>query len=304
MIYKNDNFDAKSYLDVKGIKYFTSGKNTIKGAISTRCPFHSDRSNHLNIFSDGMLKCWNCGFHNISKYIKEIEQCNWDKVKQIIKQFPVDISTQSDTIEEYEEIIHPKIFKMPHEFKTKFPEKHKNYLEKRGFNWYDLRNKYGLLAADNYGEYAFRIIIPIIMDGKIVSFTSRDVTGKQSLKYKNHPDKYSLLPRNEWVMGIDDIKGDTIVITEGPLDYLKFGAGAVSLLTANFTTAQMNRIRKKGVRRVFIGFDPDEAGLAMREKMEQSLSWAEMVNFIDLEEGCDIGDLDENEIKELRRMIF
>jgi len=302
MNYNDNNFDTRAYLDAKNIKYFTSGKNTLKNAVSTRCPFCGDRTNHLNIFPDA-TRCWKCGYHSLKDYVKEIEQCNWNKVNLILKQFPLDIFNQSDIVE-HEEIIHPKIFKMPHEFKTKFPEKHKNYLEKRGFNWYDLRNKYGLLAADNYGEYAFRIIIPIIMDGKIVSFTSRDVTGKQSLKYKNHPDKYSLLPRNEWVMGIDDIKGDTIVITEGPLDYLKFGAGAVSLLTANFTTAQMNRIRKKGVRRVFIGFDPDEAGLAMREKMEQSLSWADDISFINLEEGCDIGDLSNGEIKELRRMIF
>lgn len=296
------NFDIKAYLEHKNIKFYTSGKNTIKGAFSVRCPFHNDHSNHLNLFKDGMAKCFHCGFHNVKEYIREIEKCSWNDVDKILIQFPLDIDVQFGIIEEKEE--HKGRFKLPNEFSTKFPDAHKKYLEKRGFDWFFLKNRYKLLSSHNFGDFAFRIIIPIIMGGKVVSFTSRDVSGKSKLKYKNNPDRLSAVPRNEWLMGIDEIKTDTAVIVEGPFDYMRFGDGAVALLTANFTTAQLNKLRKKGVKKVFIGFDPDDAGKNMGEKLEQSLSWCDEVNYIDLPDGKDIADLNDNEIKSLKRIIF
>ena len=297
-----NNFNIKEYLELKGIKYSRSGKNTIKGAISTRCPFHNDHSNHLNFFNDSLFgKCWHCGWINLKKYIREIEECSWRDVHKILDQHQVEFFEE----EEREEKEHPNFFKMPKEFKSSFSKKHKEYLATRNFNWRELRSKYQILTSGNAGRYKFRIIFPIIMGGKIISFVGRDITGKQSLKYSNCPDDLSVLPRKDWVFNIDNVKTDSCIVCEGILDAIRLGDGAVSFLTTNFTTNQILKLKEKGVKHFFIAFDSDDAGVEHSEKLEAALGWADSVNYIDLPEGVnDPAELSEEEVRDLRIQIF
>lgn len=292
-------FNIKKYLDNKGIKYFTSGKNTIKGSVSVQCPFHDDHSHHLCLFDDTWGKCWSCGNISVKKYIKAIENCDYKEVNKILLQYPI------EGIEEQEQIVHPDHFQMPKEFSTEFPERFKNYLEKRGFDWRILRTKYRLMTCHNIGKYKFRIIVPIIMDDKTVSFVARDITNKADLKYINCPEELSILPRKDWVFGIDLIPNDTCIICEGVFDAMKIGPGAVSLLTTNFTKSQINKLRKKGIKKVYIMLDNDEAGTKASEKLESYLSWADYVGIIDLPEGVnDPAEMSDKQVRELRIAVF
>ena len=43
------NFDIISYLENRGVSYWTEGKNVTDGWVNINCPFSPDPSNHLGI---------------------------------------------------------------------------------------------------------------------------------------------------------------------------------------------------------------------------------------------------------------
>jgi len=203
------------------------------------------------------------------------------------------------------QIQHVSEFKFPSQFTKSFPKIYQNYLIDRGFDFEQVKKDFNLYCSSFWGRYKFRVILPIIMDGRIISFVGRDITNKQYLKYLNCKETESVLPRKDWLFNYDSITGDRIIIVEGPMDAMKVKDNCVALLTTNFTKSQILQLKKKGVKKIFIGFDNDKAGKEKSELISRYITWTDEVFQIQLPSYAkDIGELTNDDINYLKREIL
>ncbi len=118
-----------------------------------------------------------------------------------------------------------------------------------------------LKVNDMSWDFRWRIIIPIIMDREIVTYTGRDFTNNQDPRYRNAPIEAGTILTSECVYNLDSVT-DRALIVEGPTDVWKLGEEAIATLGVKFSHAQINRILKKKLKKVVILFDSGAEGAA------------------------------------------
>jgi len=138
------------------------------------------------------------------------------------------------------------------------------YLETRGFK---LRTaKTFRLGYCLEGDYAGRMIFPIIENGEVLSFQARAM-GKWKPKYENPPE----VSRGQMIYGIDLIVDcEEVVIVEGPTDVVSCyqkGIPTCAPLGKQVTKAQLSKLRRRGVKRACVLLDPDATEAALKVAM-------------------------------------
>ena len=265
----------KTFLKNEGVQYFTEGKNVSSGWINIKCPFCNDRSNHLGIKLNNLNRCscWKCGDKKLLDIVVEIKSCTIEEAKRITKDL-----ISSNTLQHHKDIVHEEIklakkISLPKHCSNVFPKLHLDYLLGRNFNARKIIRKYSLKACYMDGEYKYRIIIPIYEHGKLICFTSRDVTNKQKLKYKTAPKGKSIVDPREVIYNIDSVNEYCdAALVEGPTDVWRFGDGAICFLGVNITPQRILKIGEKKIRNLFIIFDNDRTGKAKSTLTSKILS--------------------------------
>jgi len=265
-------FNVIAYLDARGIAYKTTGKNVSAGWIGIQCvyPLCDDHSNHLGINLDtGVHSCWKCGNRGGPERLVElIDRVEWAEASDIVKRF-------SDNSFIPEALTMPRVrgdFMLP-KFAQRTPYSvHAQYLQRRGYEPLDVVHKYDLLFTGSVSwvatprgkiHYPWRIIMPIYVDGQIVNFTARDITGRATSKYKNGPDDIAIRNGGDCVYNIDRVRiGGSVMLVEGPLDVWRIGDGAVAMLGTQFTESQLSLIASRRPQRVFVVYDVDANEIA------------------------------------------
>lgn len=258
------------FLDNQGIEYWTEGKNVSKGKIAIQCPFCDDTSNHCNISLYNLeVKCWRCGKHTLQKLIAEVADYSRTEANIETKLLQKSLRdsgggwTGVTPIKKKEaSSALTKAVHLPPEASNHFPKMHIEYLEGRGFTRpRSYIKKYKLLSCYTTGRYKFRIIIPIILNGQIVSFTSKDVTDQQEPPYLNASVQESLINPKWTIYNYDTIiKGSDAILVEGVIDVWKLGDGAISILGVEHHEQQIVALMKKTIGTLFILFDNDPPG--------------------------------------------
>lgn len=253
-------FDVIAYLDARNIPHPTD-KNVSEGWVGIRCvyPMCEDASNHLGINLDtGVHSCFVCGRKGgPAQLVALVDHCTWVEAQEVVKEFSILFPTDRAVPHEHGDFMLPK-------FHTQNPTaRHIKYLQRRGYDHHDLIDKYNISFTGSvswvdgpYGKwtYPWRIIIPVFLDGDMVNFTSRDITGFSSSKYKMGPNNIAIRPGGDCVYNLDRA-GDIIALVEGPLDVWRIGDGAVAMLGTKFSEAQLSLIASKRPRQVFIVYD-------------------------------------------------
>jgi DNA primase len=148
------------------------------------------------------------------------------------------------------------------------------YLVKRGVTLEQIKkHKIGFCA---YGKYAYRIVFPIKLKGKIVGFTCRDFTDQSSIKYLNSDNMKGLFnaPTNN---------KKVCVLSEGPLDALAIeracpNVDSIARLGSGFTTFQKKIL--KCYNEIILWPDPDKAGVDLAIKTARALQQITKVSCI------------------------
>lgn len=194
---------------------------------------------------------------------------------------------------------------MPRESSIHFPSLHIDYLRSRGFKPRQLIRKYKLRAVHTIGRYKFRVIIPIYMHNRLISFTSRDVTDQQEPKYKNALPKECLITVGKVIYNYDTLlPGADAFLVEGPTDVWKLGDGAVSLLGVKHTMEQIRLLMKKKIGTLFILFDNDSDGRKTSRYFARLMApLVKKVEIIFLEEVNDPGELTFSEVEILKDTV-
>ena len=303
------------WLESKGIDYITRGKNVQSGCVAIQCPLCEDRSKHCNLsLSSPFVLCFRCGKHSLAWLIKNSEDISYKEAKDIVNglEFDESLIKKIDREEESNRKLLPglDLLKM---FRTEFSESlspmQKEYLEKRGFDPEYLKYKYRILGSGYLGDYKYRVIFPIIMGGKTVSFVGRDVTGLAELRYKNLDESKVLIPRYRQLYNIDYVRED-LVVTEGVTDVCKFGDGAVATLSISYTPAQIVEIvtatLNRNIKRCFVIYDPGEIAQQRAKEIATQLALLgryEEVKRVDLGD-TDLGGLSEKDVSVLKKELF
>lgn len=263
-------YKLEELFDDYNIQYWNKGKNCTPGWVNIQCCFCQDRSNHLGVDKkSGKARCWKCGPQgNIYSVLQELMSVDFKEAKSIVRKYEDDLLPNI----EKEVVNRPSALKLPIEAKHEFPELHKEYLIKRGFYPIALRDKYKLLACDMFGDYKFRIIIPIYQKHRLINFAAMSVL-PASLKIKNCPDEKVIVPRSSLVYNYDNIQNRKAIVVEGFTDCWKMGDNCIATLGTQVTSAQIQLIAQ-ACDKAIVMFDSekkDKQAPIQAEKLARAL---------------------------------
>lgn len=253
-----EQLDILKLFDYYGIEYTEHGKNIGSGWLGLdTCPFCGITGNHFGVnIQTKFFSCFGCSQKgNPVKLIKELLKVTYPESLKIIKKFyngelTFDIKESGDKVS------------LPSGI-TELMKSGGDYLHKRGFNPIYIRDKYqikqtGMVSKVSIGEitsdFSYRLIIPIYMDRKLVSYTGRDYTELREPKYKHSFIQACIIPPSSCLYNIDTVK-DKAILVEGPMDAMRLGDGAVSLQGIQYTREQIVFLSEKNLKKVVVLFD-------------------------------------------------
>ncbi len=269
------------FCTLQHIEYLKTTASLARGYINIHCPFcgDTDRSYHLGLHKSGR---WTCYRDPIShkgsdprRIIMRLIGCNYEQASSYVLDDVVELSDFDEASSEFmlndnEPIQHGKL-EFPTEFRPLTSSKGRakmywNYLiAKRGFRSNDtskLTRRYDLHYCDK-GMWRGRIIIPIQINGKLLSWTGRTVYDTEELRYRSLSHKKDAKPQGlvnvrDLLFNYDNVTKKhyhVCVIVEGPLDVMKvdyyghrYGICAVGTFGTGIREAQLDLldlIRKK-----------------------------------------------------------
>ena len=295
------SFDLTGYLASRGIPYSMEGKNVSQGWLGTKCPYCSDKSNHLGINLSGMgFSCFKCGeTGTVLKLIATLEPGGWAIAKKVMAEF----SSQELKTHIREDFHAMGQFVPPTGANAPLTPAAIGYLRReRGFAYRMLEKKYLIKCFRPTSLYRCRIYIPVLFNGRLVTFTTRSYVKKLEPKYLHFPKRTSLMFAKETLYNVDNA-GDTAVVVEGPTDVWRIGDGAVATFGVVYTQKQIKLIRER-FKRVFIMFDAEPQAQEQAQRLADDLACFNMeVNKVNLSTG-DPGKMKTEDVKHLRKEIF
>lgn len=248
----------KLFLDYN-IPYITQGhKHSTEGWVNVNCPFCAGSQDfHLGIHEDMTgCHCWRCGGHSITDTLSELLKISKSEAWQLTEKYKDGIARKK--VEEPRVSIHSLKYPAPYIKLNKFGKK---YLENRGLDPEYIEEQWDILQTGPVSIldgilYGNRILIPIIWNDKVVSFQTRDITGKSDKKYLVCPMKREIIHHKNIVYGNQKYleKAKTIIIVEGVFDVWKFGLYSCATFGTAFKMEQVLQLAKYDTR-FFIVFD-------------------------------------------------
>lgn len=242
-----------------GIDYVEEGKNVGKGWLGFQCPFHNDPSTHLGYnIKGGYFSCWNCGSISTYDILKE-----WGiPYEQYKATFGVEFLNTKKR-----QRVNGKL-KYPEGWQPTLLPAHISYLRGRGFVPQNLVKMWKIGGIGLASKLAWRIFIPVFLDGQVVSWTTRSLSN-EGARYINAKPEEESLPIKSTLYGLDHVRHSAIIV-EGPTDVWRIGPGAIATLGLSYTESQLRKIAKIPFRA--IAFDPEPNAQRKARELADSLS--------------------------------
>ena len=262
-------FDFTAFCDKRGIEYITKGVN-VKSSdqANVNCPFCRDEGNpdpsfHLGIHSEkGYFSCWRNRRHRgktLHRLLMKLVNISYTEACDILGEKdswipegafdelaanPEGIFSDTSIEQASATLAWPEEF---NEFKGfRSTRRFINYLESRGYHpshIQELIGRYNFHYAIS-GRWQERLVLPIYLDYRLVSWTTRSIQKNASLRYLSlSQDHGALMSIKDTVFNFDeliDTGGDVLFVTEGPFDAMKvdfYGASMGLRATCLFSKA-------------------------------------------------------------------
>ena len=251
-------FDVIKFLQDYNIPFKERAPNLKKGNIGVNCPFHDDIDYYAAFIMDGDnvgFNCWKCGGFSL-----------WNVIQQFTKAYPKNV------LEKYGHV--PKAKKQISIEKNEvqsivvpggeLQQCHKDYLTSRNFDSDWLRLKYKLKGTTYDTDYPYRIIIPIIYGGRIVSYTSRDYTNKQKIRYKACSEDLEIIHHKHLLYNLDNCLHRKGIMVEGLFDVFRLGNNSFASFGTSVTNEQLYLIKER-FDLVYLLFDNETKAIQKAE---------------------------------------
>lgn len=248
------SFDALSFFQYFGIDYKTEGhKHCRDGWVQIRCPFcFGNEGWHLGYeFEKDWWNCWRCGFHR-----------TWDVLLALLGSR----SLAKDALSKFRgrETLRQRKKKQKKELVLEIPaglqpltKRARKYLVERKFDPDLLEIVWKIQSTSNFGNLRYRIYAPIYLNGQLVSWQCRDVTGNSNLRYLGQSEDKEIVNNKDTLYGIDQAIGQSCVVVEGITDVWRLGPGAVATFGIKYRASQVAMLLNRFTS-FHILFDPDD----------------------------------------------
>lgn len=295
-------FAVEKFLQDHSIDYCSSGNKHCRGGwVQIHCPFcPGARDYHLGIhLSLGYGSCWRCRGKSMLLIIKTLLNCSWGQAKLILGEYG---GSSLIGIAGREHKVHSTI----RDIEVQWPwgaealsNRHREYLadvRKIDPDW--VERVYGLRGCGAIGDYKHRIIAPIHLDGKMISYQGRDITGKSPLKYKACAQIDEAMDHKCSLYAVDLVPGNSVVVVEGVVDAWRLGPGAVATFGIAFRTEQMHMLMAR-FDNIYLLFDGEARAQLSASPLARNLAaTGRKVEIIELSEG-DPGEMSQSQADDL-----
>lgn len=293
--------DLLQQYDVPIKRHGESSKVT-DGWVGLRCPFCQHRSqdgddNLLGVnLARGAVKCWYCGPHGQAETLAALTEMPYRQALALV------MATDRPLL----------LVDAPRTGKLRIPAgvgpmtaAHKNYLARnRGIDPAYAAKVWGVQGIGVHPRLGWRLFLPITLNGKVVSWTTRTIADRgQSKRYMAAKQlEEESVPRRELLYG-EDLVRHSIMVHEGPLDAIATGPGAVATMSLAYTKAQVLRISRYPVRAICFDSEP-MAQQRARALADELAGFPGCTTVVELETGADSADASPAERAELRRRFL
>lgn len=249
---------------------------------------------HLGLSPGGWAVCWRCGSHRTGDALARLAGIPVAEALRRLEsvsggpEYPRIASERSGRV------------KLPSGLRPLYGP-FSRYISSRGFLADKIGKLWGVKATGTAGRLAWRLWLPIVLRGEVVSWTTRTI-GRSEPRYVNAPATSEAVDARTLLYGEDLVIGRSVVVVEGPIDAWALGPGAVATMGVGWTRAQLLRIARYPTRHVC--FDADPAGRRRAEKLVRELAaFPGATSIIRLETGKDAAEASEVELSEIRGLL-
>lgn len=288
------------------VDYKTGGhKHTQEGWVNVPCPFCTGNPGyHLGYnIDENYFHCWRCGGKGIIKTLSIVLNIDYQKARSLAHKYKIFFgqNNQNNKVK-----LNKKQFKLPSNANS-LNQNHINYLKKRGFT--DINNLVKLWDIKGTGpisllddiNFKHRLVYPIIWDGKIVSFQTRAIHEKSSIKYITCPKNREIIHHKDVIYRHPSIDNRIGIAVEGVLDVWKIGINAFCTFGIEFTNKQI-KVIKNLYDKVYIMFDDDPQAKLQARKLKSNLSeWKVECEIIEIK--GDPAEMSDNQVYNLLKNL-
>ena len=278
-----------------------------KGWTNVTCPFCDDKTFNGGFNNAGdYYHCWKCGGHNFKQALARTVNIPFNEVDTLIEQY-AGRNSVLNTLNKKQ----AKVTKLTLPTDTFTPAERK-YLKERNFSPKLLHEKYKIVGGGITGSWKYRIIIPLVLNGKIVSWTARTILSKQQQqklkipRYKNLSIEQSVVDPKSVLYNLDHCEDKIAVLTEGAFDVIRMGDGFFCSFGTELTQSQISMIKQR-FEKVFIMFDNEEEAQAKARKFGLQIASigveVELVDCYGDFNKNDAGELNEKEVQIIRHEL-
>lgn len=236
--------------------------------------------------------CWKCGYHRLFDTLSLITGLTYKELRS--KLTGLDDPTPR-------QIRRTGFLKPPGPLQP-LSGVHRRYLASRGLDAANAVLRYGIQGLALAGKFSWRLYIPIVLDGRVVSWTTRAISDDCAVRYVSaSPDREEI--SHKTLLFGEDFCRDVILVCEGPMDAMRVGPGAVATFGVNVSPEQVERIARYPTRVIL--FDSEVKAQRAAKRLVRNLSGFPGTTVrVFMESGSDPGSASEEEIKDLRNKFL
>lgn len=284
------------------VKLFTDYKvdfnvRVNKGWTNVSCPFCDDKTFNGGFNNaENYFHCWKCGGHNFKQALSLVTGVPKQQVNQLVEQYQGRNAVLSKLNKK-----EAKGIKLTLPTST-FTKAERKYLEFRDFDPDLLQSKYKIVGGGIAGEWKYRIIIPLIYNNVVVSWTGRSILSKNMQKelkiprYKNLSIEKSVVNPKSVFYNLDNCKKEIAVLTEGAFDVMRLGDDFFCSFGTELTQAQI-KLMSERFKKIFIMFDNEKEAQVKARKFGLEIA----STGVDVEVVDAYGDFNKNDGGELTK---
>lgn len=281
--------------------------------LEVRCPFCGDKHTKgaINLKSSAFT-CWKCGSHKVTEFVSAV--CGIpDSYKDTFRtlhpyftEFYDNVQPRKNQDEERQTRValnDTRALTLP----GHAPLSHamRAYLKGRGFRPRYMEQKYGLKDGGFAGEWAYRLMIPVYQDGRLVTWQGRHI-GDNKIRYKSASNNEAMNIKDT-LYNIDNCHHKKVLVVEGVFDCWRFGDDCVAVFGISFKDAQAKFIADR-FDEACILFDWGEVEAQNKAKelcrKLTSLGCKSTVLHVDDTSAGDPAELSPEEVAQLKREVF
>jgi hypothetical protein len=179
---------------------------------------------------------------------------------------------------------------------------HKRFLERRHFDPPLLIRDWEIEGIGLSDKYSWRLFIPVLLDKKLVSWTTRSCNHDHAIRYRSAESHQESIPHKSLLYG-EDRCGTTCIVVEGPLDVWTLGKGSTCTFGIAYTADQILRIARFPIRIICYDNEPQAQKQAVKLCNELSIFPGTTLNVV-FETGKDPSRAKKQEVQEFTKRFM